>query len=36
MARNWRRKPLKSLKTDPEMAIRQLSVFEMENRSGEF
>jgi hypothetical protein len=35
MARKWRRKPLKSLKTDSEMAIRQLAVAGKQNRSDE-
>jgi hypothetical protein len=34
MTWEWRRKPLKSLKTDS--AIRRLAVVEKENRSGEF
>ena len=35
MAREWRRKPLKSLKMDSEMAIRQLAVAGKQNRSDE-
>jgi hypothetical protein len=35
MALKWRRKPLKSLKTDSEMAIRQLAVAGKQNRSDE-
>jgi hypothetical protein len=34
--REWRRKPLKSLKTDSAMAIRRLAFAGKENRSGEF
>jgi hypothetical protein len=35
MAREWRRKPLKSLKTDSEMASGRLAVVGKDNRSGE-
>ena len=35
MARKWRRKPLKSLKTDSEMAIRKFPVVGKQNRSDE-
>jgi hypothetical protein len=36
MTRKWRRKPLKSLKTDSEIAIHGIAIVKHKNRLGEF